>query len=65
MEVGSIDLAGAAIQMKSAQISEQKDIALLKMSMDANTEIAQMIVNQIAQVNVNMSAASGHIDIGA
>lgn len=65
MDIGSVDLASAAIQMKSAEISQQKDIALLKKSMDASSEIAQMLISQIAQVNVNMSAASGHIDIGA
>ena len=65
MDIGSVDLAGAAVQMKSAEIAQQKDIALLKKSMDATSEIASMLINQIAQTGVNMSAASGHIDIGA
>lgn len=65
MDIGSVDLAGAAIQMKSAEVSQQKDIALLKKSMDATEEIAQMLISQIAQTAVYMSAASGHIDIGA
>jgi len=62
MDIGSVDIAAASTQMKSAQVQQKVDIAVLKQSMDVQTEVAQMLIEQISQVNV--SSASGHVDIG-
>jgi hypothetical protein len=61
MDVGSVDIAATGIAMKQAQVQQKIDIAVMKNVMDTHTEIAQMLINDLMQVNV--SAASGHIDI--
>lgn len=63
MEIGSVDIAAMSVQMKQAQVAEQVDIAVMKNQMDFSEEIAGMLIEQLTQVNV--SAASGHVDIGA
>lgn len=62
MDIGSVDIAAASTQMKSAQVQQKMDVALMKQNMDVQTQIAQTLIEQISQVNV--SKASGHVDIG-
>lgn len=59
MDIGSVDIAAMSTAMKSAQVQQQVSIAVLKNSMDTQEDIAQSLIQMMA----NVSPSSGHVDI--
>ncbi|MDL2236548.1 YjfB family protein [Christensenellaceae bacterium OttesenSCG-928-K19] len=61
MDIGSVDIAALSVAMKSAQTAQQVDVAVMKNVMDSQEVIADALIEMMTQVNV--SGASGHVDI--
>lgn len=60
MEIGSVDIAAMSIELNAARVQNSVDIAVLKNEMDAQSEIAAMLITELMGVNV---APEGHVDI--
>ncbi len=50
-----MDIASAAVQMSSQQVSSQYAVAVMKNNMDATKEIANQLISQLAELDVGPS----------
>lgn len=59
-----MDIAALSMQMSAQEVQVQKDVAVMKLSMDTFDEMAEMVVNELVVdgAAINM-AGGGHIDM--
>lgn len=52
VDMAGVDIAAASVVMKAQQVQTQVDVAVLKNSMDAQSEIAELMISELMDVSM-------------